>query len=144
MAISYIGKNKMNKVLEPLLGRCRSKYRGSRDSEMHNAEAMAIYMDISRISSTLEQVESSINGDVERFSSSTAIYNTYAFDELKQIFLDDGVKNAVSSLKVYVDSDTKDYSDPNDQDDVYISTILRNQGRISRILSRISTLEEGS
>jgi len=144
MAISYIGKNKMNKVLEPLLGRCRSRYRGARDSEMHNAEAMAIYMDISRISSTLEQVESSINGDVERFSSSTAIYNTYAFDELKQIFLDDGVKNAVSGLKVYIDSDTKDYSDPNDQDDVYISTILRNQGRISRILSRISTLEEGS
>jgi len=144
MAISYIGKNKMNKVLEPLLSRCRSRYRGARDSEMHNAEAMAIYMDISRISSTLDQVEGSINGDVERFFSSTAIYNTYAFDELKQIFLDDGVKNAVSGLKVYIDSDTKDYSDPNDQDDVYISTILRNQGRISRILSRISTLEEGS
>lgn len=144
MAISYTGKNKLNKIIEPLLSRCRAKYRGIRDSEMHNAEAMAIYMDISRISSTLDQVDVRINGDVERFSSSTAIYNTYSLDELKQIFLDDGVKNVVSGLKVYIDSDTKDYSDPNDQDDVYISTILRNQGRVSRILSRISTLEEGS
>lgn len=142
MAISYTGNNKINKLITPLLDKTRAIYRGPRSSEQHNRESMQILMDINRIQSNLEQVSSSIESKVEQLTGTTSIYNDLSIDNLREILRGDGVSNRVQDLTVYIDSDTKDYSDPNDQDDLYLSTILRNQGRISRLVSRISTLEK--
>lgn len=142
MARVYVGNNKIKKVLTPLLDKSRAKYRSSRSSELENSEAMKILLDINRISSNLEEVSTSISSTVEQVTGTTSIYNNYSFDFLQETFKNDGVSNRVDELMVYIDSDLKDFNDPNDQDELYLSTILRNQGRISRLMSRISTLEK--
>jgi len=142
MARVYVGNNKVKKVLTPLLDRSRAKYRSSRSSELENSEAMKILLDINRISKSLEDVSTSISATVEQVTGTTSIYNNYSFDFLQETFKNDGVSNRLDEIMVYIDSDSKDFSDPNDQDELYLSTILRNQGRISRLMSRISTLEK--
>lgn len=142
MARVYVGNNKVKKVLTPLLDKSRAKYRSSRSSELENSEAMKILLDINRISKSLEDVSTSISATVERVTGTTSIYNNYSFDFLQETFKNDGVANRLDEIMVYIDSDSKDFSDPNDQDELYLSTILRNQGRISRLMSRISTLEK--
>jgi len=142
MAITYTGNNKIKKVITPIFDKARAKYRSNRDSEQHNSEAMKMLLDITRIDQNLNNVSSSILASVEQVTGTTAIYNSYSLNVLQEVFLDNGVSNRLDTLMIYFDSDSKDPTNSNDQDDLYLSTILRNQGRLSRLVSRISTLEK--
>jgi len=142
MAITYAGNNKIKKIITPIFDKTRAKYRSNRNSEEHNSEAMKILLDLKRIDKNLNDVSLSVLAKAEQVTGTTSIYNTYSLDNLRSTFRNDGVSNRLDTLRIYVDSDLKDYSDSNDQDDIYLSTILRNQGRLSRLVSRISTLEK--
>jgi hypothetical protein len=143
MAKSYSGNNKVRKIITPILDKTRAKYRGVRSSEQEATEANQFLLDINRVSTSLSQLSSSIDPAVEQLTGTTSIYNNFSIENLQEIFRNDGVVNPVENLMVYIDSDEKDYSDENDQDELYLSTILRNQGRLSRLISRINTLEKG-
>lgn len=130
MAISYRNYNKINRIVEPLFQVDRVKFKSPRSSLSENLESNLIKIDLSRILNELQTVDDSILDKITYF-----IGNVEDLDEGAK--LGDGVSYTLSDIGIYIDYPGASL------ETLTIDTTNKLSGKISRLISKVSRLENG-
>jgi hypothetical protein len=129
MPKTYVNQTNSQRIIEPLLQKDRAKFRGSRVSETENLETNLLKLDLTRIQSQLEAIDISVLNSVTYFSGNIRDVTTLTN-------LDDGVSYDLADIEFYFD-------DSELTETVTIDILSKLGTRISRLLGKISRLENG-
>jgi hypothetical protein len=129
MAIMYSSEKNSNRNIEPIFTRSRTRYRSYRSSESENSESNNFKIDISRISSRLDEIESHL-ADYLKYVSGD--YSDYT----ESVKLNDGLSYTVDGVSFLLDNDTPAL------EDLEIDTLGKMGSRVFRLMNKISRLEK--
>lgn len=130
MAISYRNSNKINRIIEPLYQIDRVKFKSPRNSLMENLESNLLKIDFSRILNHLNEVDNSILDKLTYFIGDITDYT-------EQAKLDDGISYDFASLQRYIDEASPSL------ETLTIDTTNKLSGKLSRLINKVSRLENG-
>lgn len=130
MAISYRNSNKINRVIEPLYQIDRVKFKSPRNSLMENLETNLLKIDFSRILNSLNEVDDSILDKLTYFVGDITDYT-------EQAKLDDGISYDFPTLQRYIDEASPSL------ETLTIDTTNKLSGKLSRLINKVSRLENG-
>lgn len=100
MSKIYTNQNKTQRIKEPLFQVNRTKYRNGRQSELENVETNLLKLDLTRIESQLDDVDTSILDDLTLFIGNIDDIN-------ESVLLDDGLSYNVSGVSFLNDNPPK-------------------------------------
>ena len=100
MSKIYTNQNKTQRIKEPLFQVNRTKYRNGRQSELENVETNLLKLDLTRIESQLDDVDTSILDDLTLFIGDIDDIN-------ESVLLDDGLSYNVSGVSFLNDNPPK-------------------------------------
>lgn len=130
MAISYRNSNKINRIIEPLYQIDRVKFKSPRNSLMENLESNLLKIDFSRILKHLNEVDNSILDKLTYFVGDITDYT-------EQAKLDDGISYDFATLQRYIDEASPSLTT------LTIDTTNKLNGKLSRLINKVSRLENG-
>jgi len=130
MAISYRNSNKINRIIEPLYQIDRAKFKSPRNSLMENLESNLLKIDFSRILNHLNEVDNSILDKLTYFIGDITDYT-------EQAKIDDGISYDFASLQRYIDEASPSL------ETLTIDTTNKLSGKLSRLINKVSRLENG-
>jgi len=130
MAISYRNSNKINRIIEPLYQIDRVKFKSPRNSLMENLESNLLKIDFSRILNHLNEVDNSILDKLTYFVGDITDYT-------EQVKLDDGISYDFAPLQRYIDEASPSL------ETLTIDTTNKLSGKLSRLINKVSRLENG-
>lgn len=130
MAISYRNSNKINRIIEPLYQIDRVKFKSPRNSLMENLESNLLKIDFSRILNHLNEVDNSILDKLKYFIGDITDYT-------EQAKLEDGISYDFPALQRYIDEASPSL------ETLTIDTTNKLSGKLSRLINKVSRLENG-
>jgi hypothetical protein len=130
MAISYRNSNKINRIIEPLYQIDRVKLKSPRSSLMENLESNLLKIDFSRILKHLDEIDDSILDKITYFVGDITDYT-------EQARLDDGIAYDFPGIQTYIDEASPAL------EELTIDTTNKLSGKLSRLINKVSRLENG-
>ena len=130
MAISYRNSNKINRIIEPLYQIDRVKLKSPRSSLMENLENNLLKIDFSRILKHLDEIDDSILDKITYFVGDITDYT-------EQARLDDGIAYDFPGIQTYIDESSPAL------EELTIDTTNKLSGKLSRLIYKVSRLENG-
>lgn len=117
-------------IEEPMFTRCRKKYKGERSSLEENLEINSLIVNFHRIKNSIDALNSSLDT-----LSSDLIHNTSTYTEEEA--LNDGKNYSIEGVEIYVDNNGAVL------EDMILETISKISGKINKLESKITRLENG-
>lgn len=128
---THKNRAKYERILQPVFGKFRTKYRSHRSSQSENAETNLFKIDLERIYRDLETVDSKILNDLTYFVGDVEDIDT-------SVLLSEGLSYSLDGVDFYFD-DTGVTSQ-----DVDIKTVNTISSKMSRIFDKVQRLEKDS
>lgn len=129
MPITYKNEKNSNRDIEPAFERARFKYRSTRHSQLENIESNSFKLDISKINSRIDNIET-------KFDTYLKYFNGDKLDINESSKLNDGLTYSVENVRVLIDDDSPSL------EDLEIDTMDKISSRIFRLTKKISRLEK--
>lgn len=134
MGITFSKKSNRRRIVEPLFGRSRQKYKAPRVSIKENLEMNSLILDLERIKLELDQI------DLNLLNNSNAIVGNIKNITMAEK-LDDGPDFNITGVQVNIDDPATTYGSSLQNLSVKNTNIL--SARLSRLESKIKRLENG-